>query len=328
MKVQSENGATSGTEPAHPLGAYLACPECARGRPERTPQAGGHGGLCCSGCRIEYAVRDRIPDLSPKRPSASFQVEADQWDAQAERYEEQRAADRAYMAGVTAGVDALGPVRGMKVLDAGCGTGLTTQMLVRREAVVAALDASQASLAVCQRKPGGNAVMAVRGDVKRLPFADDSFDCVLCANLLQQLPDVADRVRVIAELARVTRPSGRVVVTAHAYSVRKRWAGWSRKGPAGGHSGPVKFVHRFELTEFRRLLLSSLLVERVTGAAFPLPYRYKLTPVSVLTEFLLSRITFVARFGEMFVGQCKRSESSFEGRTRPMTDVDAAQVRK
>jgi len=51
------------------------------------------------------------------------------------------------------------------------------------------------------------------GDVQRLPFADESFDCAVAAWMLFHVPDVE---RGLAELARVLRPGGRLVAVTNA----------------------------------------------------------------------------------------------------------------
>lgn len=261
--------------------------------------------LVCDECGGKYCPQGPVWNFAPKSAGEAFQSESDQWDEQAGRYEERRAVDPQYMAGVNAVVRALGSVSGLTVLDAGCGTGLTTRRLAARGGIIAALDASMASLESLKSDKTCHEVLAIRGDLLHLPFAASSFDHVVCANTLQQLPG-RNHLRAVAELARVTRPGGRVIVSAHAFTARKRRKGWPKAGPAGGHSGPVRFVHRFELSEFRRVLGSALRVERLTGAAFPLPYRLKLSPLSRIVELALSRLPLTTPFGEMVVGHCIR----------------------
>lgn len=86
-----------------------------------------------------------------------------------------------------------------RVLDVGAGTGALTRVL-REEAPgeVVALDADRGLLENVTDP-------RVRGDAMRLPFADDTFDCVVCQALLVNLPDPVAAVR---EFARVSR--GRV----------------------------------------------------------------------------------------------------------------------
>jgi len=82
-----------------------------------------------------------------------------------------------------------------RVLDVGCGTGELTRVL-REESNgdVVGLDADADLLASV---PGPT----VRGDATRLPFADDSFDLVVCQALLINLPDPVAAVREFARVA-------------------------------------------------------------------------------------------------------------------------------
>jgi hypothetical protein len=140
--------------------------------------------------------------------------------------------------------------------------------------------------------------------VTRLPYAAGAFDRALCANTVQHLPTAALRRRCVAELARVTRRGGRVVVTAHQWSLPKRRAGWKKEGRPGGRDQPA-FIHRFDLAEFHGLLASALAVESVSGAGFPLPYRYKLAPLSACLEWALQRSRRAAAWAHMLVGVCR-----------------------
>ena len=83
-----------------------------------------------------------------------------------------------------------------RVLDVGCGTGELTRVL-REECpgTVVGLDADSALLEAL-------AAPTVRGDATRLPFADDSFDLVVCQALLINLPDPVAAVREFARVAR------------------------------------------------------------------------------------------------------------------------------
>ena len=263
--------------------------------------------MSCEVCGTEYPYRDDILDFCRNNSGGTAHDESEQWDSQADKYEVRRSADALYMASVAAAVRSLGSVAGLTTLDAGCGTGMTTLPLASRGATVIALDLSFASLAALKRKVGAENIRAIRGDITRLPFASASFDCVISANTIQQIPDESSRYQAVSELAHVTRPGGRVIVSVHSYSVRKRMLGWLKKGPAGGHSGSVRYVHRFVPNEFHRLLDSSLRVERITGCAFSLPYYWKMTAISRCVEFVLSRTSLAATGGEMLIGHCVKS---------------------
>lgn len=97
------------------------------------------------------------------------------------------------------------------VLDICCGTGdLSRAILARRGRRVVACDFSPAMLAQARRKlarPGRAAIL--QADALRLPLADGSVDAAASAFGLRNL---ADPAAGLAEMVRVVRPGGRVVV--------------------------------------------------------------------------------------------------------------------
>jgi SAM-dependent methyltransferase len=280
--------------------------------------------LRCRYCHRTYPARDGIPDmLSPAGcPDHVRAPEEAQWDGQAARYDEGRLRDPVYMAGVEAAARALAPRAGELVLDAACGTGLTARVYARRGLRVVALDLSLGSLARLQaaRLPG---VRPVRADLGALPFADGTFDRVLCANAIQHMPDEGLRQAWVRELARVARPGGRVVVTAHGWSVPKRWAAWPKEGAARGPSGPVRYIYRFEPAEFGALLGSALRVDAVRGAGLPLPYRRKLSWLSRGAERVLSRLPASAAWGNLLVGVARREHPAAASSFGPVAELCA-----
>jgi ubiquinone/menaquinone biosynthesis C-methylase UbiE/uncharacterized protein YbaR (Trm112 family) len=289
--------------------ALLRCPlhpDRGRLRPLRLPHESGAAvisGLLCRTCCRTYPVVGGIPDLIGPAgcPDHLRGAEEAQWDRQAGRYDEGRLRDPVYMAGVAASARALAPRPGDLVLDAACGTGLTVRAYARPGLRVVAVDLSLQSLARLQAA-GAPGIHVVRADLAALPFAEGAFDRVLCANAIQQMPEDGLRRACVGELARVARPGGRVVVTAHSWSVPKRRAGWPREGSARGPSGPVHYLYRFLAQEFRGVLASALRVEAVRGAGLPLPYRWKLSWLSRRLEHALSRLAASAAWGNMLVG--------------------------
>jgi SAM-dependent methyltransferase len=273
------------------------------GRGELGLTAGFPPELRCRACGRGYPITDGIPDLVV---AADLDEECRQWDEQAPRYETGRARDPIYVAAVEASADAFRPRAGELVLDAGCGTGLTVRRYLRPGVRVVGLDLSPGSLRQLRHGPGGDAVALVRGDLREMPFANATFDRVLCANAIQQIPGAAERRRALAELARVARPGGRVVVSAHNLSVPRRRAGLPKEGPAGGHSGGVRYVYRFAQAEFAAELARVLAVERLSGAGFPLTYRFKLSPLSRVVERVLRRLPFAVAWGSMLVAVCRK----------------------
>ena len=106
----------------------------------------------------------------------------------------------------------LDPQPGEKVLDCGCGYGFTLRMLAElTEADLTGLDFAAERVAQVQRDLARfPQVTVVQGDAQQLPFADDSFDHVVCSEVLEHLPDDRAAVR---EIARVLKPGGTAVFT-------------------------------------------------------------------------------------------------------------------
>jgi SAM-dependent methyltransferase len=98
--------------------------------------------------------------------------------------------------------------RAQRVLDAACGTGRHTAALAELGHAVTGLDVSPDMLALArQRVPDARFVEA---PLVPLPFEDGEFDAAVCALALTHLADPAD---AIAELARVVRPGGPLVIS-------------------------------------------------------------------------------------------------------------------
>jgi ubiquinone/menaquinone biosynthesis C-methylase UbiE/DNA-binding transcriptional ArsR family regulator len=95
--------------------------------------------------------------------------------------------------------------------DLGCGTGAMTAALAPFVARVIAVDNSAAMLAAAKRRLAGqDAAEFRRGDLEQLPIADAELDAAVLTLVLPYLPEP---VRALAEVARVLRPGGRVLIT-------------------------------------------------------------------------------------------------------------------
>ncbi len=106
-------------------------------------------------------------------------------------------------------LDMLRPGQGELILDAGSGTGIFTREFLARGAGVVGLDISRTML---RRAAATNAALAgrqVAADMVSLPFRDGVFDKSVSVTALEF---IADAARAVAELFRVTRPGGTVVV--------------------------------------------------------------------------------------------------------------------
>lgn len=121
---------------------------------------------------------------------------------------------------LTVDFDRLGLLPGDRVLDMGCGAGRHAFEMYRRGADVIALDQDADELAQVGelfaamqaegQVPEGAEADIKEGDALALPFANDEFDRIVAAEILEHIP--AD-IAAIDELVRVLRPGGTLAVS-------------------------------------------------------------------------------------------------------------------
>jgi len=106
--------------------------------------------------------------------------------------------------------DAIAEAAPQRILEVGCGEGELAERFVRELGCeVVASDQSERMVELTRAR-GVDARVA---DVQALPFCDAEFDCALAAWMLYHVPDVD---RALAGLARVLRPTGRLVAVANS----------------------------------------------------------------------------------------------------------------
>ena len=125
--------------------------------------------------------------------------------------------------------EALGAVPGERIVDVGCGPGFFCVELaeeVGESGIVLGLDTSAAMLALAKRRCAGRANVELReAEATHLPVEDGSFDAALCVQVLEYVPDAT---AALADMRRVLRPGGRVVV----WDVDWRTVSWHSGDPA------------------------------------------------------------------------------------------------
>ncbi len=118
--------------------------------------------------------------------------------------------------------DTVQPRAGRRILDVGCGTGTAEVRLSRlqlTQVTLVAVDLSPDRVVEALAAARSHNIRAsfAAADGRALPFADGTFDAAFCVAVLQHIADVGAAVR---ELARVTRPGGRVVAVEPDNSAR------------------------------------------------------------------------------------------------------------
>ena len=116
---------------------------------------------------------------------------------------------------IQAGIDLLRLEPGAAVLDVGCGHGAVFELLAARIGAagrITGLDSSRTLLDEARQRCEARSLDATlhQGDAHRLPFDNAAFDATRADRVLIFLHDPA---AALAEMARVTRPGGRIVVT-------------------------------------------------------------------------------------------------------------------
>jgi ubiquinone/menaquinone biosynthesis C-methylase UbiE len=155
-----------------------------------------------------------------------FDKVSDQWDGMrqsffSDRIREKMCAEALVKEGLTA-------------VDVGAGTGFITQELLNRKLRVIAIDQSQEMLDVLKQKfSSSGELICLQADAYKLPLENESVDFVM-ANMF--LHHVENPQRAIAEMTRILRPGGKLVIAdldSHDYEFLQKeqfdvWLGFKR----------------------------------------------------------------------------------------------------
>lgn len=183
---------------------------------------------------------------------------------------------------------------GKRVLDVGCGNGYVLSRFARQGADAYGIDLTQRAIELSKARftlaglPGTFAV----GSVELLPWPDDTFDCVTSMGVLHHTPDTS---AAVAEVRRVLKPGGRLIVMFYhrnsavyrRLQLRSRLAGRPLQelvNEVDGVGNPKGEVYSRD--ELRRLLVDFDDIEMSVGFLQGLPVgRFRLPPKAVLTPF-------------------------------------------
>ncbi|NJS09075.1 MAG: 3-demethylubiquinone-9 3-O-methyltransferase [Microcoleus sp. CSU_2_2] len=97
--------------------------------------------------------------------------------------------------------------QGLKTLDVGCGGGFSCEFMAERGAVVSGIDRSQKCVEAARNHAAtsGFEIDYRQGFAENMPYADNTFDAVICVDVLEH---VADYKKVVSEVHRILKPGG------------------------------------------------------------------------------------------------------------------------
>jgi malonyl-CoA O-methyltransferase len=183
----------------------------------------------------------------------------------------------------------LGDVRGLAIADIGCGTGRHALRLAGHGARVTAVDFSAGMLAKARAKPGAEQVTWVEHDLtSQLPLAARSFDRVVCALVVDHIPDLRG---FFTELRRIAR--GPIIVSVmHPGMMLKGTQARFHDPQTGQEVRPESVAHQisdYVMAAVRTALtideMSEYFVEPELAARAPRAEKYLGWPMLLLFRF-------------------------------------------
>lgn len=199
-----------------------------------------------------------------------------------------------------------GPMSGWRVLDLGCGDGLLTSELKRRGVDVVGADASQSMLAAARQRDSDLVLCQARAE--QLPFPDASFDAVVAVTILCFVKDAG---RTFAEISRVLRPGGRLVIGELG-----RWSTWALGRRLRAWFGSPLWRHgRFRTAQDLRNLAnhSGITPSSVEGAIYFPRWSWAARHLARLDRWLGPRTTV----GAAFLALAAEKQAAAQGRDSP-----------
>ncbi len=130
-----------------------------------------------------------------------------------------------------------GPLAKRRVLDCGCGAGEYVRALLARGADAYGVEFDERKLAAPSVRDAALEARLAVGDLEALAFPDESFDVALLNEVLEHVPDDA---AALAEVRRVLRPDGRLVLLSptRLYPFETHGVFWRATGDRVPHTLP------------------------------------------------------------------------------------------
>ncbi|MFO8056179.1 MAG: methyltransferase domain-containing protein [bacterium] len=172
-------------------------------------------------------------------------------------------------------IKAVDPKPGELILDVACGRGIDARSLAQEGADLFGIEASAAMIekAFELLGPDGGGIKLLRSLAENLPFPDDAFDKVVTKGAMDHFADIE---KSMAEMARITRPSGKVIIAIANFESLTcrlgRFYGSARQKLTGKAPGDHPFWEpphdhnfKFDLGVLENLMAKHCRLDSVTG---------------------------------------------------------------
>jgi uncharacterized protein YbaR (Trm112 family) len=259
------------------------------------------GGLRCPACAANYPIKDGVLCMFEREhlhPESLHEVTTrDQRASTADAASTPWATDDDEAEFVpTLAALAAGPAD--SIFELGCGDGRYTVGLVGRCRLLVALDFSEKSLRLLQRRlPTGTRIGLINADVTVFKTAPQCFDKVF-STLVSNLPTRTHRDALYRLAASALRQSGKFVYSVHHYGLKERLKGVVKSGLYGPGD-----IYRYLLTisECREEIQAHFQKARIKSIQIYLPLARRLRlPLAAMSSFL-EKVPLVSRWGTMLL---------------------------
>ncbi len=150
---------------------------------------------------------------------------------------------------------------GTRLLDAGCGNG--KYLSVRKDCEVHACDTCHSLINTAAKKHAHAHI--ILANIKALPYADNTFDNIICIAVLHHLINEEDRLEALSSLLRVVKPGGKIFLTVWATDACK--PKWRRCGESTDYMVPWNHVDGKIYERFYHLFTEQEIVDLIQKIA-------------------------------------------------------------
>jgi len=193
------------------LNHLIICPECKSALQIDT------SGAACPSCGNRYLVIENILSFLPEQETHFWQQYHTEIAKEASRETEQvgYSADRIFWIIHDTVKRIVGPISDSNILDIGCGNGLMSRWLTKKNAVLG-IDFSLEMLKFAVKK----SLIPIHADAMKLPVKDSSFDIVLSNGTIQCFENAVEHIQYISKFV---KPGGKLIISGlNAYSFLRK----------------------------------------------------------------------------------------------------------